>query len=135
IAGLITVAAAALVIVPIALAGAISSTTNPAVDNGGTGTPVLCLNGGAGANVPPGAVNCNIYTAKNYVWLSGLPDSASLDAGTYFFAVLDPGGQRNPNDGTAGNLSDDTDPYTNRIFTIASDGTLTTPGTHDTDGY
>jgi hypothetical protein len=134
IVGLITVTAAALVIVPIALAGAISSTTNPTVDNGGTGTPVLCLNGGVDANTGGGAVNCNIYTAKQYVWLSGLPDSASLDPGTYVFAVLDPGGQRNPNDGTAGNLSDDTDAYTNRIFTIATDGTLTTAGTHDVAG-
>ena len=91
VVGLTTFAIAALVIVPIALAGAISSTTNPAVDNP-TGTLTLCNNGGAGANNPPGAVNCNIYTAKQYVWLSGLPDSANLDPGTYFFAVLDPGG-------------------------------------------
>jgi hypothetical protein len=133
IAGLTTVAVAALVIIPIALAGAISSTTNPAVDNP-TGTLTLCLNGGSGANAPPGAVNCNIYTAKQYVWLSGLPDSANLDPGTYFFAVLDPGGQRNPNDGTPGNLSDDTDPYTNRIFTIDASGNLTSPGNHDISG-
>ena len=78
IAGLTTVAVAVLVIVPIAIAGAISSTTNPAEDNP-TGTTTLCLNGGPGANTPPGAVNCNIYTAKEYVWLSGLPDSANLD--------------------------------------------------------
>jgi hypothetical protein len=134
VAGLLIVVLAALVIVPIALAGAISSTTNPAADNGGTGTPTLCLNGGSGANTGSGAVNCNIYTAKQYVWLSGLPDSASLDPGTYFFAVLDPGGQRNPNDGTVGNLSDDTDPYTNRIFTIDENGVLTTAGTHDVFG-
>ena len=87
LASLVTTAVLALVIVPIALAGAISSTTNPAADNGDTGTPVLCLNGGAGANFSPGAVNCNIYTAKNYVWLSGLPDSASLSPGTYVFAT------------------------------------------------
>jgi hypothetical protein len=134
IVGLTTVVLAALVIVPIALAGAISSTTNPAADNGGTGTPTLCLNGGSGANTGSGAVNCNIYTAKQYLWLSGLPDSASLDPGTYFFAVLDPGGQRNPNDGTVGNLSDDTDPYTNRIFTIDGSGNLSTSGTHDVAG-
>jgi hypothetical protein len=133
IAGLTTLAVAALIIVPIALAGAISSTTNPAVDNP-TGTTTLCQNGGAGANNPPGAVNCNIYTAKQYVWLSGLPDSADLGPGTYYFAVLDPGGQRNPNDGTGGNLSDDTDPYTNRIFTIALNGDLSTLGTHDVAG-
>jgi hypothetical protein len=134
-AGLTVFAAlAALFIVPTAFGAAISSTTNPAADNGGTGSPVLCLNGGPGANVPPGAVNCNIYTAKSYVWLSGLPDSASLDPGTYFFAVLDPGGQRNPNDGTVKNLSDPTDPWTNRTFTIDSFGNLTTPGTHDVAG-
>src|SRR5438105_8210567 len=133
-AGLATTAVLALVIVPVAIAGAISSTTNPAADNLGTGTPVLCMNGGAGANTGGGAVNCNIYTAKQYVWLSGLPDSASLGQGTYFFAVLDPGGQRNPNDGTTGNLSDDTDPYTNREFTIDGDGNLTTTGNHDVSG-
>src|SRR5260221_386376 len=92
VAGLTVFAAlAALFIVPAAFGAAISSTTNPANDNGGSGPPVLCLNGGAGANTGTGAVNCNIYTAKSYVWLSGLPDSASLDPGTYFFAVLDPG--------------------------------------------
>jgi hypothetical protein len=136
LAGLTLVAAtaAALVVVPLAFGGAISSTTNPAADNGGSGDPVLCLNGGAGANTGSGAVNCNIYTDKSYVWLSGLPDSASLDPGTYFFAVLDPGGQRNPNDGTAGNLSDDTDAWTNRTFTLDAGGNLTTVGNHDVAG-
>jgi hypothetical protein len=132
--GLTTVmAVAALVFVPLALAGAISSTTNPAVDNGGTGTPTLCLNGGVGANTGAGATNCNIYTSKAYVWLSGLPLAGSLDPGTYFYAVLDPGGQRSPNDGTTGNLSDNVDPWTNREFTIDSSGNLAlaNSSTHD----
>jgi hypothetical protein len=134
IAGLTTIVTA-LVVVPVAIAGAISTTTNPAEDNP-AGTLTLCNNGGASANDPSGtgAVNCNIYTDKSYVWVSGLPDSASLDPGAYFFAVLDPGGQRNPNDGSAGNLSDDTDLWGNRTFTIASDGTLTTGGTHKVAG-
>jgi hypothetical protein len=128
----LTAVVAALVIAPLALAGGISSSTNPAVDNP-TGTLTLCNNGGAGANTPPGATNCNIYTSKAYVWLSGLPLSASLDPGTYFYAVLDPGGQRDPNDGSVGNLSDDVDAWTNREFTINSSGTLAlaNSSTHD----
>lgn len=67
------------------------------------------------------AVNCNIYTGKIYVWLNGGPLANSLDpAGTYFWAVLDPSGQSNPNDGAAGNLSSPYDCYQNREFTITN---------------
>lgn len=54
----------------------------------------------------PNGVNCNHYTAKNRVYLSGGPPNGSLDDGEYFFAILAPG---NPNsalsDSAPGNLS------------------------------
>ncbi|MDE3228269.1 MAG: hypothetical protein KGO05_00180, partial [Chloroflexota bacterium] len=75
------------------VSGAAFTTVNTNVD--GTGH---CLNGS-------GAVNCNIYDAKTSVWLTGGPSTAALGNGTYFFAVLDPSGQPNPNDGSGGNLS------------------------------
>jgi hypothetical protein len=87
------------------------------------------------------------------VWLSGLPDTAGLNDGTYFFAVTVPGGQgnnitANPNDGTDKNLSDTTaapwtsgklngdgtviptgDSYTNRTFTLKN-GAISYGGSH-----
>jgi len=66
-------------------------------------------------------INCNVYTAESYVWLNGGPTTnALLPDGTYFFAVLVPGGQSNPNDGGAGNLSDDIDCYQNRLFMVTN---------------
>ncbi|MEU0096669.1 hypothetical protein [Kribbella sp. NPDC006257] len=84
-----------------------------------------CLNG------PPVAVNCNLYSSKDDVWLSGLPNAAALGDGTYFFAVLVPGGQLDPNDGGTANLSDDPggDAYSNRTFSI-SNGVITYAGSH-----
>ena len=79
------------------------------------------------------AINCNAYDGKQYVWMNGGPVGASLADGTYFFVVLSPSGQQDPNDGTANNLSDDVDAYTNRTFTV-SGGTITYGGTHDQDG-
>jgi hypothetical protein len=38
--------------------------------------------------------------------VSGGPGPSGLEPGTYFFAVLQPGGQPNPNDGRPENLSD-----------------------------
>src|SRR5512139_2298773 len=70
------------------------------------------------------AINCNIYGAKEYVWLNGGPSANGLGPdGPYFFAVLEPGGQPNPNDQGGvpdKNLSDDYDCYQNRIFTVAN---------------
>ncbi|GAA2490556.1 hypothetical protein GCM10009858_30750 [Terrabacter carboxydivorans] len=122
---LIAAPAVAIAGAPSALAGptptthAISTTTNPDVD--GTGH---CKNGNE-------AVNCNIYDGKEFVWLTGLPANAGLDSGSYFFAVLVPGGQANPNDGGANNLSDDYDAYTNRTFSIADNGAISYTGSHD----
>ncbi|NUO35929.1 MAG: hypothetical protein HOQ27_12820 [Dermatophilaceae bacterium] len=100
---------------------AISTTTNPDVDGSGH-----CQNGNE-------AVNCNIYDGKEFVWLSGLPSKAGLASGQYFFAVLVPGGQANPNDGSPNNLSDDFDAYTNRTFTIGDDNTISYAGDHGFD--
>lgn len=119
-----------------AVSGAISTTTNLSVDP----PEAQCLNG------PPGdPINCNIYSAKQYVWFSGLPVTASLGAGTYFFAVLNPGGQADPNDCTAKNLSDTTpcdtsntgagDTYLNRIFDVDASGNITYPGTGGLGGH
>jgi hypothetical protein len=126
IAGLAVVALTALVVAGVALAGAISSTDNAGYVQGGY-TTQTCQNGNG--------TNCNLYLDKRDVWLSGLPISASLGEGDYFLAVLDPGGQRDPNDGTDGNLSN-SDTYVDRSFHVDSAGaiSLLLPGsTHTLD--
>ncbi|MDP9345480.1 MAG: hypothetical protein M3P44_07125 [Actinomycetota bacterium] len=100
--------------------GAAFTTVNENAD--GTGH---CANGSPN-------VNCNIYDGKEFVWLNGGPESAYVGNGSYFFAVLVPGGQPDPNDGGAKNLSDDYDAYTDRTFTV-SDGTVGYSGGHDFD--
>jgi hypothetical protein len=102
--------------------GAAFTTTNTTVD--GTGH---CKNGNE-------AVNCNIYDGKTYVWMNGGPVSAGLGDGTYFFAVLAPGGQSDANDGSPDNLSDDFDAYTNRTFTLTGGTIGPYAGTHDFAG-
>ncbi|TMB88280.1 MAG: hypothetical protein E6J45_11575, partial [Chloroflexi bacterium] len=106
------------------------TTIDPNVDSPPAGGQ-LCLNGNPG-------VNCNIYTDKQFVWLNGGPAAAALGDGTYFFAVLEPGGQGggssgDPNDGTAKNLSSPFDDYTNRTFTVSASAVLY-GGSHDQDG-
>jgi hypothetical protein len=117
-----------------ATSGAAFTTINSTADAGGTGAGQgLCHNGN-------GNVNCNQYFAKQYVWINGGPDKNGLSDGTYFFAVLVPGTQHDPNDQppntfpkprTDGNLSDDFDPYTNRIFTVKNGEIFSYAGTHD----
>jgi hypothetical protein len=99
---------------------AVSTTTNVAATTGNG----ACLNGPATGD----PVNCNIYSSKEDVWFSGLPNSAALGDGTYFFSVQVPGGQPDPNDGGAKNLSN-SDAYSDRSFSIAG-GTITNLGTH-----
>ena len=71
-----------------------------------------CLNGPAGVD----PINCNHYAEKTDVWLSGLPNDLSTNAdGTYFFAVLSPGGQPDP-DGAV--LSSDS--LAQRTFTVTN---------------
>jgi len=122
------VAALAVGILPMVAAanspvsGAGFTTVNETVD--GTGH---CKNGNPNNN-------CNIYDGKQYVWLNGGPSTAYVGDGTYFFAVLAPGGQADPNDGAAKNLSDDFDLYTNRTFTVTTVGgvpTVSYSGSHD----
>jgi hypothetical protein len=83
-----------------ALAAATNSTTDPS-QTVGTATTGACLHP---AQAVP--VNCNFYAQKQDVFLNGSPSKS--DAGTYFFAVLVPGGQPTPNDGGLKNLSDTT---------------------------
>lgn len=119
------------------VAGATYTTNNPVVDGLGT-----CNNGNPAATDP--TINCNIYDQKAYVWLTGGPTGggSALEDGTYFFAVLDPGGQHNDvNDGqnspvfggnvnTNKNLSDEHDAYTNRTFTVAGGKIVSYSGSH-----
>jgi hypothetical protein len=100
--------------------GAAFTTVNEGVD--GTGH---CQNGNPN-------VNCNIYDGKQFVWLNGGPSTAYVGDGSYFFAVLEPGGQPGPNDGGAKNLSDDFDLYGNRTFSV-SGGAVSYSGSHDFD--
>ncbi len=111
---LIALAAAVVIALgAVALAGAVSgaafTTFNAHVDGAGKD---VCKNS---------AINCNIYGAKEYVWLNGGPTANGLGPdGQYFFAVLAPGGQPDPNDGGAKNLSDNYDCWKNRQFTVTN---------------
>ncbi len=120
------------------VAGAGFTTNDPNVDGNGS-----CLNGPASATPK---VNCNLYGSKDYVWINGGPSAGQnhLTDGTYFFAVLDPGGQKDPNDGTDGNLSDVSpttntpggDVYTAREFTVSGGKIAAFIGSgHDTDSF
>ncbi len=105
-----------------AVSGAAFTTYNPWVDGE---FKDVCKNS---------QVNCNIYGIKPDVWLNGGPAANGLGPdGEYFFAVLVPGGQPNPNDGGVKNLSDDYDAYTNRTFTISNGEVSLYEGTHDMD--
>jgi hypothetical protein len=67
----------------------------------GPGEDSHCQNGNP-------AVNCNIYDGKQYVWMNGGPSTADLGGdGIYFFAVVAPSGQKDPNDGSSTLLSSD----------------------------
>lgn len=120
--GLAVILAVAIFAIGNAVSGAAFTTFNPWVD--GLFKDV-CKNS---------LINCNIYGVKPDVWLNGGPEANGLSPnGDYFFAVLVPGGQPNPNDGGAKNLSDDYDAYTNRIFTIKDGEVSIYGGTHDQD--
>jgi hypothetical protein len=105
-----------------AVSGAAFTTYNPWVDGD---FKDVCKNS---------QINCNIYGAKPDVWLNGGPDANGLGPdGEYFFAVLVPGGQPDPNDGGAKNLSDDYDFYTDRQFTVTNGEVSFYGGPHDQD--
>jgi hypothetical protein len=102
-----------------AVSGGGYTTVNPSVDG-----PNHCKNGNP-------SVNCNIYDGKQYVWLNGGPATNGIGPdGQYFFAVLAPGGQPDPNDGGAKNLSDDFDTVANRTFTITGGEVSAYGGSH-----
>ncbi|UCC25433.1 MAG: hypothetical protein JSU98_17180, partial [Gemmatimonadales bacterium] len=103
------------------VAGAAFTTYNPWVDGE---FKEICKNS---------IINCNIYGAKEDVWLNGGPAANGLTDGEYFFVVLVPGGQPNPNDLAPKNLSDDYDAYTNRTFTVSGGEVSFYGGTHDSD--
>jgi hypothetical protein len=104
-----------------AVSGAGFTTVNEAADG-----PDHCQNGNP-------QVNCNIYDGKQFVWLNGGPAANGLGPdGQYFFAVLEPGGQPNPNDDGAKNLSDDFDTYMDRTFTVAGGEVYAYAGTTHT---
>ncbi|HEY5730911.1 MAG TPA: hypothetical protein VIS72_12730 [Anaerolineales bacterium] len=127
--GLALVLTIAIVVIGSAVSGAAFTTFNAHVD-------------GAGKDVcKQTAINCNHYGAKEYVWLNGGPTANGLGPdGDYFFAVLEPGGQPNPNDQGMlpdKNLSDDYDCYQNRIFTVTNGEVAAYAGNYDcsTAGY
>lgn len=102
--------------------GAVYTTVDETIDG-----PGKCKNGNP-------AINCNHYTGKPYVWLNGGPASNGLSPnGKYFFAVLQPSGQSDPNDGTPDNLSDNFDTYQNRTFTVTNGEVSAYTGTHTYD--
>jgi len=115
-------ALAAVVFIPAAsgVCGAAFTSINEAVDDTGH-----CQNS---------AINCNIYDGKQFVWLNGGPQANGLKPdGQYFFAVLVPGGQPDPNDSAAKNLSDDFDTYADRTFTVSGGEVSAYGGPHDLD--
>lgn len=116
------------------VSGAGFTATDPSVDRmGGTdgGDPKLCFNG---QDLQAGTNNCNLYGAKPYVWLNSGPATAGLESGDYFWVVVAPGGQPTVKDGSAKNLSDDTDNYDNRTFHWdKATGTVSYSGTHEFD--
>jgi hypothetical protein len=105
-----------------AVSGAAFTTYNPWVDGD---FKDVCKNS---------QINCNIYGAKPDVWLNGGPAANGLGPdGEYFFAVLVPGGQPDPNDGGVKNLSDDYDLHSNRTFTVTDGEVNFYGGSHDQD--
>ena len=118
-----------------AVSGAAYTTINSSVGGDNLPASSLCHNGNPN-------VNCNQYFAKQYVWINGGPDKNGLSDGVYFFDVLVPGNQHDPNDQppfvypkprTDKNLSDDFDPYTNRTFTVKNGEIFSYTGTHRYD--
>jgi hypothetical protein len=112
----------------------LSSTHQAAVSGAAFTTDDIWVDGDSKDICKNTSINCNIYGAKKYVWLNGGPSANGLGPdGQYFFAVMSPGGQPNPNDGGAKNLSDDFDAYTNRTFAVSNGEVSAYAGTHDLD--
>lgn len=116
----------------LAIGSAIAATTLAACSGGEpVGTSNDALAGAAfttfdanqgGCLDSPNGINCNHYTSKRRVYLSGGPVKGSLDDGIYFFAILSPG---NPtaalSDSASGNLSGAAgSPMSQRMFRISN---------------
>lgn len=112
-----------IVLAASAVSGAAFTTFNPWVDGE---FKDVCKNS---------QVNCNIYGSKPDVWLNGGPAANGLGPdGQYFFAVLVPGGQPDPNDDGPKNLSYPSGgDYNNRTFTVTDGEVSLYGGTHDQD--
>ena len=133
-------ATAAVLLLPMGataiVAGAGFTTDNPQATD-------ACLNGPPGHSTP--SVNCNIYNAKADVWLNGGPSAGQnhLTDGSYFFAVLEPSGQNDPNDDADHNLSDTNpaggindspgDAVADRTFTVSGGHVSAYAGPHTLD--
>jgi hypothetical protein len=110
----------------------------------------------AGCRNGTGQINCNLYTSKGKVYLSGGPIAATFfnkgeTRGRFIFTVLVPGFQNDgvEGDGKPGNLSDNIksqdqkngtnlndgsgDPMACRIFDVDASGTITYPVAGVTD--
>lgn len=102
----------------------------------------FCLHG-PNSNMNPAdqpAVNCNAYAAKSDVYINGGPTNGTsqLSDGYWFFAVLNPGGQQDPNDGATDNLSDAAnggggDAVSNRVYHVTGGQIDSYSGTHAQD--
>lgn len=121
--------------------GSVRTLAGTPTHNATTGAFAGCLNGNShGTTVDVN--NCNLYPNKDAVWLNGGPTAGEVGAGTYFFAVVAPGGQNNANDGAPTNLSNNGSyttggTWTQREFTVTGSKTsgyaVTYNGTHGFD--
>lgn len=132
---LVIAAAAVLAGSAFAASGASNTTDDPI--NGH-----FCLHGPNSNNNPADqpAVNCNAYALKTDVYINGGPTNGNsqLSDGYWLFAVLNPGGQNDPNDGAADNLSDAAnggggDVASNRVYHVTNGQIDSYGGTHAHD--
>jgi hypothetical protein len=113
------------------LVGALLPAAASAVSGGGFTSVNTAVDGSGHCKNGNPNVNCNIYDGKEFVWTNGGPDTNALGPdGQYFFAVLAPGGQPNPNDGGPKNLSDDFDTFQARTFTVTNGEISAYGGSH-----
>ena len=95
--------------------------------------PAGAVSGAAFTTTSDGSkVNANHYADKCDVYINGGPNNGAntLTDGYYFFAVMSPGGQSDPNDGTPNNLSDNVDTRSNRVVQVSDGKIVATTGTH-----
>jgi hypothetical protein len=94
-------------------------------------SPAGAVSGAAFTTTADGSkVNANHYADKCDVYINGGPNNGAntLTDGFYFFAVLNPSGQSDPNDGAPNLLS--SDPRSNRVVQVAGGKIVGTTGGH-----